>query len=141
MADTIVATSRVTAVTIYPQGAEVTREVSFAAPAGDHEVLVMDIPGEAEPGLMRVASDDLALGAFALRSDRLPPREDAMSPDLVAAQDAVKVARVALHGAEAKVAGIKAEIEAQEAQIGFLTAVKVNDGAAATRRVSRPCRR
>ena len=135
-AETIVATSRVTAVTVYPQGAEVMREVSFAAPAGAHEVLVMDLPGETEPGLLRVTSPDTALGAFALRQDRLPPREDVQGPEVLLAEEAVKVARVALHGAEAKVAGINAEIEAQEAQIKFLTGVKMNDATATAEALS-----
>ena len=129
-ADTIMATSRVTAVTIYPQGAQVTREAVFTAPAGAHEVVIMDLPGETEPGLLRVASDDVDLGSFALRSDRLPPRGDASSPEMAAAEEAVKAAKVALQEAEARVAGINAEVEAQEAQIAFLTGVKLNDGAA-----------
>lgn len=135
-ADVIPATSRVSAVTIYPQGAEVTREVSFTAPAGEHEVVVLDIPSTVAAEGLRVASSDVALGAFALRDDRLPPREAVTSPEMAAAEEAVKRARVALQGAEGKVAGIRAEIEAQEAQIGFLTGVKVNDGAASAEGVS-----
>ena len=130
-ADTIVATSRVTAVTIYPQGAQVTREVVFTAAAGAHEVVVMDLPLDTEAGLLRVTSDTVDLGSFALREDRLPPRGDVVSVEALAAEEAVKVARVALYGAEARVAGINAEVEAQQAQIGFLTGVKV-DGSGAT---------
>ena len=38
-ADTIPATSRITAVTVYPEGAKLTREVTFTAPtAGTHEL-------------------------------------------------------------------------------------------------------
>ena len=135
-ADVIVATSRVTAVTIYPQGAQVTREVAFTAAAGAHEVLVTDLPGATEPGLLRVASPDVDLGSFALRDERLPPRDDVTAPEWLAAEDAVKVARVALHGAEARVAGIRAEIEAQEAQIKFLTGVTMNDAAATAEALS-----
>jgi uncharacterized protein (TIGR02231 family) len=123
LADTILATSRVTAVTIYPDGAQVTREVAFSAPAGSHEVLITDLPGDTEADLLRVASSDTDLGSFALREERLPPRDDAISAETQDAKDAVKVARVALRGAEAKVAGIRAEIEAQEAQIRFLNGV------------------
>ena len=131
LADTIVATSRVTAVTIYPQGAQVTREVVFSAPAGAHDVVVMDLPLNTEAGLLRVTSADTDLGSFALRGDRLPPREDAVSAEVLAAEKAVKIAKVALHGALAKVAGINAEVEAQQAQIAFLTGVKV-EGTGAT---------
>lgn len=127
LADVIPATSRVTAVTIYPQGAEVTREVSFTAPAGDHEVVVLDIPSLVAAEGLRVTSPDVALGAFSLRDDRLPPRDAVTSPEMAAAEEAVTLA---------KVAGIRAEIEAQEAQIGFLTGVEVNDGAASAEGVS-----
>ena len=130
-ADTVLATSHVTAVTIYPQGAQVVREVTFTAAAGAHEVLITDMPAATVAELLRVSSGDVDLGAFALREDRLPPRQDAGSPEVLAAEDAVKVARVALQGAEGKVAGITAEIEAQEAQIRFLGAITV-DGAGAT---------
>ena len=135
-ADRILATSRVVGVTIYPMGAEVTREVSFTAAAGAHEVLVTDLPEYMDPTMLRVTSADTDLGAFAVRQDRLPPREDATDPAMKAAKDAVKVAQVALHGAQARVAGIQAEIEAQEAQITFLTGVKMNDAAATAEALS-----
>ena len=131
LADTIVASSQVTAVTIYPQGALITREVTFTAPAGRHEVLVSDMPGSAEPQLLRVTSGDTELGPFTLREERLPPRVDPKSPQMLAAEEEVKVARVALHGVQARVAGIQAEVEAQQAQIAFLTGVKM-DGTGST---------
>ncbi len=130
-ADTVLATSQVTAVTIYPQGALVVREVRFTVAAGAHEVLITDLPAATVAELLRVSSGDTELGAFALRADRLPPRQDSGSPEVLAAEDAVKLALVALHGAEGKVAGIRAEIEAQEAQIKFLVGIKL-DGAGAT---------
>ncbi len=126
LGDTILATSRVTAVTVYPDGAQVTREVVFTAGAGSHDVLITDLPGSTDANLLRVVSPDTDLGSFALREDRLPPRDDAVSAEMQAGKDAVKVARVALQGAEAKVAGIKAEVEAQDAQIKFLTGVKAD---------------
>jgi uncharacterized protein (TIGR02231 family) len=131
LADTIIATSQVTGVTIYPQGALITREVTFTAPAGRHEVLVADMPGATEPLLLRVTSGDTELGPFTLREERLPPRLQPKSPQMVAAEDAVKVAQAALRGAEAKVAAIRAEVEAHQAEIAFLTGVRM-DGAAST---------
>lgn len=81
LADTLPATSRITAVTVYPDGARLTREVSFTAPsAGRHELLVTDLPRDSDPGLIRLgASDGVRLGAFNLRADRLPPREDPLT--------------------------------------------------------------
>jgi len=130
-ANTVLATTHVTAATIYPEGALVVREVSFAAPAGAHEVLITDLPADRVAELLRVSSGDVDLGAFALRGDRLPPREDAIRPEMQAAKDAVAAAKLALYGAEARVAGINAGIEAEEAQIRFLGGIKV-DGAGAT---------
>ena len=131
LADTIIATSQVTGVTIYPQGALITREVTCTAPAGRHEVLVADMPGATEPLLLRVTSGDTELGPFTLREERLPPRLQPKSPQMVAAEDAVKVAQAALRGAEATVAAIRAEVEAHQAEIAFLTGVRM-DGAAST---------
>ena len=131
LADTIVATSHVTAVTIYPQGAQVTREVSFEAAAGPHEVVITDLPAETDASLLRLSSTDLGLGAFALRTDRMPPQGEVSSPALDKAKSDVMLAEEVLRVAVAKVAGIRAEVEAQEAQIKFLTGVKMNDAVTA----------
>ena len=114
LAETIPATSTITAVTVYPSGAKITRQVSFAAPSeGAHELLITDLPAATEAGLMQItASDGITHGAFSLRADRLPPRADPLTPAQEAAQAevdrleaaerdalAAKVERVrALHG-------------------------------------------
>jgi len=136
MADTLPATSRVTAVTIYPQGAQVTREVVFHAAAGVHELLVTDLPEGTQPTLLRVTSSDTELGAFALRSDRLPPRGDLTSPQIATAKAAERVAQAVLREAEAKVAGINAVIEAKDAQIKFLGGIRLIDAAATAEALS-----
>ena len=135
-ADTVLATSTVSAVTIYPEGAQVTRQVVFQAAAGTHDLLITDLPADTEATMLRVASADVDLGAFALRSDRLPPRADLTSPEAAAAKAVVKLAEAALRGANAKVAGIHAEVEAQEAQIRFLGAIAMNDANATAEALS-----
>ncbi len=125
LADTIVATSRISAVTIYPDGAQVTREVVFSAPAGNHEVVILDLP-QFDRESVRVTSTDAKVGTFAVRFDRLPPRDDAVSAEMDAAKAQVELAEEKLRAAQAVVAGIEAEVEAQEAQIKFLTTVKAN---------------
>ncbi len=131
LADTVLATSRITAVTIYPQGAQVTREVTFNAPPGPHEVLVTDLPAYIVPEMIRLVSPDAALGAFALRTDRLPPRAAPTSPALEAAKAAVKAAEADLAKAQQAIDAINAQVEAQQAQISFLTGLKL-DGAGAS---------
>ena len=136
LADTVFATSRVTAVTIYPQGAQVTRAVVFQAAAGPQDLLITDLPADTQPTLLRVTSGDTGLGAFALRSDRLPPRDDPTSPEVLSAKAAITAAEAALRIAGAKVAGINAGVEAQEAQIRFLNGIKMNDAAATAEALS-----
>jgi uncharacterized protein (TIGR02231 family) len=122
-ADTIVATSRITAVTVYPDGAKLTREVTFTAPgAGNHELLVTDLPYDSDPGLIRLApSDGLQVGAFNLRADRLPPREDPLTPDQEAAKTAVEAAEAAAETAQLALESVQAMVEAADAQVRFLS--------------------
>ena len=130
LADTVLATSHITAVTLYPQGAQITREVTFSAPPGQHDVLITDLPADIVPEMIRLSSPDATLGAFALRNDRLPPRDEPGSAAITAAKDAVKSATAALATAQAAVDAINAQVEAQQAQITFLTGLKL-DGAGA----------
>ena len=122
LADTLPATSKVTAVTVYPDGAKITREVRFTAPsAGAHEVLVTDLPAATDPGLIRLApSEGLQFGAFSLRADRLPPRDDALTPEQQAAKQVVDQAEAAAQTALALVEAVQARIGAAEAQAAFL---------------------
>ncbi|MFZ1469719.1 MAG: DUF4139 domain-containing protein [Paracoccaceae bacterium] len=121
-ADTITADSTITAVTVYPQGAKITRTVTFTAPtAGSHELVVTDLPGDTQAGLMQIkATEGTQFGAFALRGDRLPPREEPMTP----AQEAAKAEVTRLEAAErdtyAAVEAVQARIDAANARAAFL---------------------
>lgn len=123
VADTIAATSTITAVTVYPDGAKLTREVTFTAPGpGTHELLVTDLPYDSDPGLIRLApAEGLQLGAFNLRADRLPPREDPLTEDQQAAKAAVETAEAAVDQAALALEAITAKVEAAEAQVRFLS--------------------
>ncbi|MBP9048615.1 MAG: DUF4139 domain-containing protein [Tabrizicola sp.] len=122
-ADTIAATSRITAVTVYPDGAKLTREVTFTAPAaGSHELLVTDLPYDSDPGLIRLApSEGLQVGAFALRADRLPPREDPLTPEQQAAKAAVEAAEAVADQTALALEAVNARVEAADAQVRFLS--------------------
>jgi uncharacterized protein (TIGR02231 family) len=123
MAGTIAATSTITAVTVYPDGAKLTREVTFRAPAaGTHELLVTDMPATSEPGLIRLApGEGLQLGAFNLRADRLPPREDPLTPEQEAAKAEVERLEAAEQDAILALDAVSAKVEAAEAQVRFLS--------------------
>lgn len=122
-ADTLAATSRITAVTVYPDGAKLTREVTFTAPsAGSHELLVTDLPADSDAGTIRLAtSEGLQAGAFNLRADRLPPREEPLTEDQKAAKAAVEAAQAAADQAQLALEAITAKVEAAEAQVRFLS--------------------
>jgi uncharacterized protein (TIGR02231 family) len=123
LGDTIPAASRITAVTVYPEGAKLTREVTFtAAAAGPHELLVTDLPGDSEPGLIQLApGDGVQLGAFNLRADRLPPREDPLTPDQQAAKAEVERLEAAEQQALLALDAVQARVDAAEAQARFLS--------------------
>lgn len=122
-ADTIAATSRITAVTVYPDGAKLTREVTFTAPsAGSHELVVTDLPMDSDAGMIRLAgSEGLQVGAFNLRADRLPPREDPLTEDQKAAKTGVEAAQGVVDTAQLALEAITAKVEAAEAQVRFLS--------------------
>lgn len=122
-ADTISATSRITAVTVYPDGAKLTREVTFTAPSvGSHDLLVTDLPYDSDAGMIRLAAaEGLQVGAFALRDDRLPPREDPLTDDQKTAKAAVEAAQAAADQAQLALEAITAKVEAAEAQVRFLS--------------------
>ncbi len=123
LADTLPATSRITAVTVYPEGAKLTREVVFAAPSpGTHDLLVTDLPADSDPGLIQIApGDGLQLGAFTLRDDRLPPREDPLTPDQQAAKIKVEQLEAGEQTAILALDAVQARVDAAEAQVRFLS--------------------
>lgn len=129
LADQILATSRITAVTVYPAGAQITREVSFTAPAGPLELLITDLPADMSADLIRLSSQTASLGAYALRTDRLPPRDIKDGPARVAAKAQVEAAEAAQNAAQAGLDAINARIEAAEAQAGFLRGIKAEGDA------------
>lgn len=124
-ADIFPATSRVTAVTVYPEGAEITREVEFSVPPGRHELLITDLPAATEPNLIRLAAPvGVTLGAFALRFDRLPPRDDALTPAQETALAEVERQEAVVEGAQILIDRIEARAAAADAQAAFLAATR-----------------
>jgi uncharacterized protein (TIGR02231 family) len=128
IAETLLASSQVTAVTLFPEGARITRQVRFDAPAGSHEVLITDLPAAMQPELTQVTSTDVSLGAFALRRDRLPPREPTLTAAEQAAEDAVLAAESGVQAAALALARIDAEVEAHEVRADFLASLAVEGG-------------
>lgn len=129
LADLILAQSHISHVTVYPQGAQVTREVVFTAPAGNHDLLITDLPQDTAPQLIGLTGGaGLGLGAYALRTDRLPPQEGQTNPALEAAKAEVAAWEAKEQAAIAAVEAVQARVGAAEAQAGFLGNVRAEGG-------------
>jgi uncharacterized protein (TIGR02231 family) len=99
-AATLEATSAVDAVTVYPDGASVTRAINVDLPAGDHTLVLKDFPLTLDPSSLRVegeADARLTIGAVDTRPPRAAPPVNL--PELDKRIEALKDERADLDGA------------------------------------------
>ncbi|WP_430649205.1 DUF4140 domain-containing protein [Bradyrhizobium viridifuturi] len=93
------AASQVDAVTVYPDGASVTRVITLDLPAGDNTLVAKDFPMGLDPTSLRVegeAGERLTIGAIDARPPRpVPP---ANLPDIDKRIEALKDQREDLQG-------------------------------------------
>ncbi|WP_135504061.1 DUF4139 domain-containing protein [Roseovarius aestuariivivens] len=130
LADDIPLTSQVTAVTLFPQGATVTRNVPFDMPAGQHRLILRDLPRSTPLEQVRVEVTGATLGGVTARRDDVPPRDAPERPDIAEARDELERHEVALREAQGAVEAIRLEAEAAQARVRFLDRLGDNDGAA-----------
>ncbi len=122
-ADQIDAVSHITAVTLYPYGAQITRVVDFTAPAGTHDLLITDLPAATYAEALRIApGDGVQLGSYALRDTGLPSKATTAAED--AAKAEVKRLEAALRTADAGMAQVQTRIDAAMARAAFLQKMK-----------------
>lgn len=130
-AETIEAPSRVTAVTLFPWGASVTRRVEFEAPAGTHELLVPDLPQGVPAESLRVAAaQGLRIGAVTLATGRLPAPEAEPSAEIRAAEAEVERLEDVLRERDEAIAAIRLRIDAANEQWNFLRGLGNAEGLA-----------
>ena len=94
------ASSAVDAVTVYPDGASVTRVVTLDLPAGENSAVLKDLPLTLDPSSLRVegeAGARLTIGAIDARPPRAAP--PANLPELDKRIEALKDERANLQGA------------------------------------------
>jgi uncharacterized protein (TIGR02231 family) len=78
----VAATSQIDAVTVFPSGAEVTRVLKIRVPAGEHIIVLKDLPAGAVPPSIRVegkSTGALAIGAVDTQRTFLTEAETALS--------------------------------------------------------------
>ncbi|MBL4929602.1 DUF4140 domain-containing protein [Fuscibacter oryzae] len=79
--DTLAANGHITQVTVYDEGAQVTRDVVFTAAPGRHRVVIADLPAQIDARPIRLsASHGVSIGAWSLHTDRLSLPADIMTP-------------------------------------------------------------
>ncbi len=120
----------VTAATLYPQGATLTRSVDFAVPEGRHRLIITDLPADVDAETLRVSVAGARLGALSFRNDAVPPRDAADPAALRAAQDAVTAAEAALRAAETDKARALAARAGAEARLAFLAGLGQSEATA-----------
>ena len=94
------ASSAVDAVTVYPDGASVTRLITLDLPAGDNSAVLKDFPLTLDPSSLRVegeAGAKLTIGAIDARPPRAAPPVNL--PELDKRIEALKDERANLQGA------------------------------------------
>ncbi len=128
-ADVIEAPGPVTAVTLYPQGATVTRSVTFTAPApGVHEIVV-PLPVYVDAQSLRItAPEGVTIGTMSVAEDRPAVTYDADSPQVKAAEAEVDRIEALLRDKRRAVAEIRARGEAAQARAAFLQALAQQQG-------------
>ncbi|MGF1651090.1 MAG: mucoidy inhibitor MuiA family protein [Hyphomicrobiaceae bacterium] len=116
-ADTITAQSKVVAVTVFPSGAEVTREVQLTIPAGDHTVDFDDLPVDVITTSLRLegsATGAIELGPIDVRQLELTSGEtDALDAERKRLEDAIRAADRAIQR-------VGFEIQAKETERDYL---------------------
>ena len=121
LADTFTGEAKVDTVTIYPGLATVSRLVTLAVPAGQHQITVPGLPKDLDTEGLRVSSPaGTQVGAVNLAHDRLPVTVDQTSADIVAARDEVERLQEALRLRDVAIAEIRLRVQAADEQIAFL---------------------
>lgn len=131
LADDIALPSEVSAVTLYPDGATITREVPFSAPAGAHQLILTDLPRSTPLASVRVAVAGAQMGSVSTRNDFVPPRKPETDAAIEAAEAEVERLEAALRDGEAGVEAIRLEAQAARARVSFLEALGKGEGVAA----------
>ena len=120
-ADRFEAEADLTAVTLYPQGAGVSRVVTLTLPVGTHEVIVPGLPRGTDARSLRVVPTGAAsVGAVSLAQGRQPVTEEATGPEAEALEAEIERLEEDLRGYDRRVAGIRLRVDAAEEQVAFL---------------------
>lgn len=130
LAEDVALSSNVSAVTLYPGGASVTREASFSVPAGDHALILTDLPRSTPMGSVRVTVDGAAMGSVSARTEFVPPRSEETGAAIEQAEAEIERIEAELRDGRARAEDIRLVAEAARARVDFLQDLGRGDGVA-----------
>lgn len=119
-AETIPLTAPVRAATLYADGATLTRVVPLTAPAGEHDLLITNLPEDIDPTTVRLSIEGARLGAVRIRYAKVPPTTETDSAALEAAKADVTRLEDEIRATRDRQADVLMQAEAANARLGYL---------------------
>ncbi|RPE63132.1 uncharacterized protein (TIGR02231 family) [Pacificibacter maritimus] len=126
------ATSVVSAVTLYPNGAQITRDARITLPAGQHQVTFFDIPVEHENARLQGLQTQVAkaqLGPVQVVNVATSQDEMVVSEAAQSAYDRVESLKAELQRERRNIAAVKLEVDAAEDSLNYISSLKSPEGA------------
>jgi len=115
--------SAVSTVTIYPQGATITRNMAFDIPGGRHTLMITDIPYQFKSETLQIlGGEGLVFGASRIISSRVQPNE-AIAGQRQALELEIETLEAKLVAAQEEAAGAGLIINAASARIKLLESI------------------
>ena len=125
LADEVFSQAPVSAVTVYPQGAEMTLRATVDLPAGEHRVFLPYAGVDDLTALPRIkTSQGVAIGALGFRRAMSVDRDALFTAPQAAAFARIEALDDAILAKEDAIAEARANVQALDARLAFLAAVK-----------------
>lgn len=123
------ARSLVTAATLYPAGAMITRELSLSLPAGAHEIALADIPASYDGSELQIQVEGAVLGPVAYGEEEATEALLYRSEAELAAKSRLDALQDELAERQAEIDAILFEAEAAEDTLAYLGRLSDAEGA------------
>jgi uncharacterized protein (TIGR02231 family) len=120
-ADDVQTLAPVSAVTLYPSGASLTRKIVAEMPAGSHRILFPAHDTDGTPP--RITSEGVSIGAIEILRDYIAEPEKVFSPSQASALARVETLQDAVEAQKDRVARSQASIAASQAHIAYLETI------------------
>lgn len=125
LADEVYSQAPVSAVTVYPQGAEMTLRATVDLPAGEHRVFLPYAGVDDLTALPRIrTSPGVAIGTLGFRRAMSVDRDALFTEAQAAAFDRLEDLDDAVAAQEDKIAAARARVQALDARLAFLSVAK-----------------